>query len=143
MRMKVGVVGNRDGIPRDTVIKILSEVIKPGDVIISGGARGVDAFAKEFARGRDLDLVEFLPEQPRREYYFKRNREIALRSDILIAFVRRGKYKSGTWNTISQFLRLPNKKGQFILYDEKGREWEESEYPEWLLNRMFTLNRKW
>ena len=59
--MKVAVVGSRnltinnlgDYLPKDTT------------EIVSGGARGIDRCAREYAKSHNIKLMEFLPEYER------------------------------------------------------------------------------
>lgn len=82
--MKVAVVGSRD-------IKDinLGEYLKD-DVteIVSGGAKGADALAREFAIEHGIKLTEFLPEYNRykRGAPLKRNIQIAEYADKVLAF---------------------------------------------------------
>lgn len=61
---------------------------KPGDVIISGGARGVDSLVALEARRRQLPVVEIRPNYARygRAAPHIRNRKIVLSCDRLVAF---------------------------------------------------------
>lgn len=82
--MKIAVVGSR-GI---TAIP-LENVIPPSCTeIVSGGARGVDTIAREFALAHGLKLTEFLPDYDRygRAAPLKRNDEIVAYADMVIAF---------------------------------------------------------
>ncbi len=82
--MKVAVVGSRclrvehleDYLPKDTT------------EIISGGARGVDASAREYALRVGLKLTEYLPEYSRygRSAPLKRNITILENADLVLAF---------------------------------------------------------
>lgn len=82
--MKVAVIGSRglsvpnieDYLPEDTT------------EIVSGGAKGVDASAREYALSRSIKLTEFLPEYTkyRRNAPYKRNAAIVEYSDLVIAF---------------------------------------------------------
>lgn len=80
--MKLAVVGSR-GLTAD-----LSRLISP-DVteIISGGARGIDECAAQFARDRGLRLTEFRPDYPRygRGAPLKRNVTIIEAADAVLA----------------------------------------------------------
>ena len=82
--MKVAVVGSRnltinnlgDYLPKDTT------------EIISGGARGIDRCAREYAKSHNIKLTEFLPEYERygRSAPLKRNLQIIRYADIVLAF---------------------------------------------------------
>ena len=82
--MKVAVVGSRnltinnlgDYLPKDTT------------EIVSGGARGIDRCAREYAKSHNIQLTEFLPEYARygRLAPLKRNLQIIRYADIVLAF---------------------------------------------------------
>ena len=81
--MKIAIVGSRD-----VTVTNLEEYVSEGDVIVSGGAKGVDTCAAQYARAHGLELVEFLPQYERygRGAPIKRNREIVDYSDKVIVF---------------------------------------------------------
>ncbi len=103
--MKVAVVGSRD-----IVIKNLKGFLPLNTTeIVSGGAKGVDSCAADYAKKNDLSLKVFLPEYKKygKSAPLKRNIEIIDYSDIVIAF----------WNGVS--------KGTKFVIDkcnEKGKE---------------------
>lgn len=106
--MKYGIVGNRKGWDKDFVTWRIANIIfeeisdEIAEVeIISGGACGVDSFAKIYATENGIHYKEFLPnkEEPFPERYFNRNKKIAEECDILIAFDKVAG-RSGTKNTI-------------------------------------------
>ncbi len=112
--MKYGIVGNRDGWDKDFVEHIISEIIfneKSDEItevtIISGGASGVDSYAKTYAAKNGIHYKEFLPNhsEPSPERYFNRNRKIAEECDVLIAFDKVAG-RSGTKNTIKHAKEL-------------------------------------
>ena len=82
--MKVAVVGSRnltinnlgDYLPKDTT------------EIVSGGARGIDRCAREYAKSHNIKLTEFLPEYERygRTAPLKRNLQIIRYADMVLAF---------------------------------------------------------
>ncbi len=82
--MKLAIIGSRNC----KNIKIEEHLKYIPDTIISGGARGADTYAREFANKHNLKLIEFLPEY---EKYGKgaplvRNKLIVEQCDCLIAF---------------------------------------------------------
>lgn len=82
--MKVAVVGSRS-----SNIEIPEECIpKETTVIISGGARGIDRKAREFAQKHNILIYEILPEYDLygRAAPLKRNDVIIRYSDMVIAF---------------------------------------------------------
>ncbi len=82
--MKVAVIGSR-GLRVDNLGDYL-----PADTteIVSGGAKGVDASAREYALQHGLKLTEFLPNYKRysRAAPLKRNDEIVVYADLVLAF---------------------------------------------------------
>ena len=83
--MKVAVIGSRD-LTIDDLSKYLP---KDTTEIISGGAKGVDSDAREYALAHDIKLTEFLPDYKRYgrgAAPLKRNLQIIEYSDIVLAF---------------------------------------------------------
>lgn len=82
--MKVAVIGSR-GICVSDLKKYLPEQTTE---IVSGGAKGVDASAKEYALSHGVKLTEFLPDYKKygRGAPLKRNITIIEYADIVIAF---------------------------------------------------------
>lgn len=82
--MKVAVIGSR-GLKVDN----LEEYIPEGTTeIISGGAKGVDACAREYAISHNIKLTEILPEYEKygKSASLKRNMTIIENADIVLAF---------------------------------------------------------
>ena len=82
--MKVSVIGSR-GLTVDNLEKYLPEDTTE---IISGGARGIDTCARNYALTHNIKLTEFLPEYEKfgRIAPLKRNITIIQNSDIVLAF---------------------------------------------------------
>ena len=82
--MKVAVIGSR-GLAVDNLGDYLPEGT---DEIVSGGAKGIDTCAAEFARANNLKLTEFLPDYKRfgKGAPLKRNITIIEYADIIVAF---------------------------------------------------------
>jgi len=88
--MKLAVVGSQTGISRDFVNKALTEFVErvsPIDLVISGGAVGVDTFAEEWALGI-APVKKLLPDWKR---YGKpggpiRNQQIVNECDQIMIF---------------------------------------------------------
>ena len=82
--MKVAVVGSRN-----LKVKNLGDYL-PAEVteIVSGGAKGVDTSAREYAKKHGIKLTEFLPEYSRykRGAPLKRNIQIVEYADMVLAF---------------------------------------------------------
>lgn len=82
--MRVAVIGSRG-----LQVKNLGEYLpKETTEIISGGARGIDACAREYALRHGLKLTEYLPEYSRygRGAPLKRNITIIENAELVLAF---------------------------------------------------------
>lgn len=82
--MKVAVIGSRG-----LVVNDLGKYLPKGTTeIISGGAKGVDTCAREYALSHGIKLTEFLPEYDKfgRNAPLKRNITIIENTDIVLAF---------------------------------------------------------
>lgn len=81
--MKIAVVGSRD-----ITVEDIGKYILDCDEIVSGGARGVDSSAADYARRNGIKLTEFLPDYERygSAAPIVRNRLIVDYSDAVIAF---------------------------------------------------------
>lgn len=111
--MKIAVIGSRG-----LAVADLGRFLPAGVTeIVSGGARGIDACARAFARGQGLKLTEFLPEYERfgRGAPLRRNLQIIDYADMVIAFWD-GK-SAGTRFVIEQ-CRKKNKK--ITVYRREG-----------------------
>ena len=82
--MKVAVVGSRN-LQVDDLGKYMPDGVTE---IVSGGARGVDTSAREYALTHNIKLTEFLPEYERygRSAPIKRNLQIIRYADMVLAF---------------------------------------------------------
>ena len=82
--MKVAVIGSR-GISISNIGDYLPENTT---LIISGGAKGVDTSAREYAITHGIELTEFLPEYEKygRGAPLKRNITIIENADLVLAF---------------------------------------------------------
>lgn len=82
--MKIAVIGSRG-----LTVKDLGKYLPEGTTeIISGGAKGVDASAREYALAHDIKLTEFRPDYARfgKGAPLKRNLEIINNADMVLAF---------------------------------------------------------
>ena len=82
--MKLAIIGSRNCPPID----IEAHLKYIPDTIVSGGAKGADTYAREFAHKHNLTLIEFLPEYDK---YGKgaplvRNKLIVDNCDCVLAF---------------------------------------------------------
>lgn len=82
--MRAAVIGSR-GLTVDDLGKYLPEGT---DEIVSGGAKGIDTCAREYAVSHGLKLTEFLPEYDKygKSAPLKRNITIIENADFVIAF---------------------------------------------------------
>ena len=82
--MKLAIIGSRTCPPVD----IESYLKYIPDTIVSGGAKGVDTYAKEFAIKHNLKLIEFLPDYEKygRKAPLERNKLIVDECDCVLAF---------------------------------------------------------
>lgn len=82
--MKIAVIGSRN------ITKVDLQLYLPPTVteLISGGAKGVDRCAKEYALAHQLPFCEILPNYRRygKAAPLKRNLEIIARADFVLAF---------------------------------------------------------
>lgn len=75
--------------------------------------------------------------------YFARNKLIARDSEILLAFIPKGQYRSGTWNTVKHFILKPDFNiDNLYIYDQFGRLWELDQYPFWIQAKLKMFNTK-
>lgn len=110
--MNIAIVGSRS-FPQLKLVEWFVRDLPLGVRIISGGAKGVDMAAVEYAKRRGMETVEHLPNlegcTQRHEYsdrYYERNQKIVDGSDLIVAFTE--KDSGGTWDTIKR-ARTANK----------------------------------
>jgi hypothetical protein len=89
--MKLAIVGSRNpGISYSKFEELLLAEINISEItqIVSGGAKGIDTFAKLFAGKHHIPLMEFLPKYADYGKYatLRRNTEIVRESNVVIAF---------------------------------------------------------
>lgn len=82
--MKIAIIGSRN-LKVDNLDKYIPESVTE---IVSGGARGIDTCAKEYAQKCKIKLTEFLPEYNKygKTAPLKRNIQIIEYADIVLAF---------------------------------------------------------
>ena len=82
--MKIAVIGSR-GLKVDNLGKYLPDEVTE---IVSGGAKGIDTCAREYANANGIKLMEFLPEYEKygRSAPLKRNLQIIDYADLVLAF---------------------------------------------------------
>ncbi len=84
MTKRLAIIGSRNCPPID----IESNLPFVPDIIVSGGARGADTLAKEYAMKNNIPLVEYMPEYSKygRKAPLLRNLQIVDNCDFLLAF---------------------------------------------------------
>ena len=109
--MKLAIIGSRQ------ITRIHIDPYIPAGVteIVSGGAKGIDTLAKDYAQRTGLPLREFLPQYQRygRAAPLKRNEEIAKYADEAIAFW--GGHSKGTDYTVRLFQKQQKKVTVFLI----------------------------
>jgi len=116
---RIAIVGNRTGWKKSEVETVLLRLLNShDDIVISGGASGVDTYAIDFAKEIGLQTIVIKPDSklPSPKRYFDRNYKIANLCDILVAFNK--KRISGTKNTINHAKRLY--KSVIVINDVKA-----------------------
>ena len=102
--MRLAIIGSRD-ITEFDMETILFHLPKKVEAILSGGAKGVDSLAEEFARRQGIPFLKVLPNYPRygKKAPIMRNLEIVRQADYLLAI---WDYKSrGTAHAIACCIR--------------------------------------
>jgi len=126
-KIKIGIVGSRAYTDRNKVKELIFEIkTKYGNEveIVSGGQKnGADGYAKKYALEFDMNYVEFPPahyshnihcklsaKHYNKPYYvsnfFKRNKQIAEYSNIIVAFIQKGVESRGTMDTVGHAKKL-------------------------------------
>lgn len=108
-RMRLGIVGSRNpGVSYQEWEKLLLEKINPSEVelVISGGAKGVDTFAKLFAGRYHIPYREYAPQYSLYGRYatLKRNTQIITDASTVVAFPTSD--SRGTLHSIKEAKRL-------------------------------------
>ncbi len=109
---KLAVVGSREWKNREMIEDLLNEVKNDIEIIISGGARGADTFAVDWAKKNGVPFEEkkanWRPDGPEGRFDkgagFKRNIEIVKACDRLLCFW--DKISKGTQNSVDHAIRL-------------------------------------
>lgn len=107
--MKIAIVGTRNpGVSYQEWESILISKINASEIslIISGGAKGIDTYAKLFAGRHHIPLIEYLPEYSKygRKATLRRNTQIVREASTVIAFPSPD--SKGTFHSIREAKRL-------------------------------------
>lgn len=119
--MKLGVVGSRNITSKELVFKVINGIDKLSSItcIVSGGAKGVDNLAEQWANENQKDLIIHLPDL--KNYglrgLFIRNQRIIDDSDVVVA-IWDGKSK-GTLDSINK-ARKSGKRYYVKIIQEEG-----------------------
>lgn len=107
--MKLAIVGTRNpGVSYQEWESILISKINASEIslVISGGSKGIDTYAKLFAGRHHIPLMEYLPEYSKygRKATLRRNTQIVREASTVIAFPSPD--SKGTFHSIRETKRL-------------------------------------
>jgi len=111
--MKIAIVGSRSFSDYNLLKKSMNSFIKDSSIsithIVSGGAKGADSLAHQYANENNLQMIVFKPDWKKfgKRAGIVRNSDIIENADIILAFW--DGLSSGTKNSIDKALKL-NKK---------------------------------
>jgi predicted Rossmann fold nucleotide-binding protein DprA/Smf involved in DNA uptake len=105
----IAVVGNSEGWYLQEILEEVEKLkmITKDDMIVSGGADGVDVFAQIYAKRHGIPIIILYPDPEKQspEKFYERNRKIVELADEIIAFNKKGE-KGGTAYTIKYAKKL-------------------------------------
>ena len=127
--MRVGIVGSRKYENKKKIKDFIFTLTEKYDdiIIVSGGCKdGADRYAKKYALELNTHYEEYPPAHhshnlycPLGEHnygksyhvsnYFKRNKQIAIHSDVVAAFIPDGIVSNGTMSTINYAKKMQKK----------------------------------
>ena len=86
--MRYAIIGSRTCTSRKFVFPILDKILHSGDIVVSGGAKGADSLAEEYARQMGFTVVVYkaMWDLYGKSAGFKRNVQIIDDADEIIAF---------------------------------------------------------
>lgn len=121
--MKLAIIGSRTCPPVDIMLYLKHLPT----AIISGGARGADTYARNFAKIHGIELIEFLPQYdkfPSKVAPLMRNKLIVENCDCLLAFwdgeSRGTKYTLDYANQLHKPIKIVNyKTNEITLINHK------------------------
>lgn len=105
--MKLAISGSRNYQDYATLKKVIQQLVPQATMIISGGAKGADRLAEQYARENNLELKIIRPQYDR--YPFKaapmiRNADIVNAADKVICFYHQTK-TNGTADTAKKAVK--------------------------------------
>lgn len=84
--MRLAVIGSRRFSDAERMASALEPYRAKMAQLVSGGARGADRLAEEWAQAHGIETRIFHPDRPSTSAYHRRNRLIAENCDLLLAF---------------------------------------------------------
>ncbi|PJR03140.1 DUF2493 domain-containing protein [Avrilella dinanensis] len=119
--MKLAIIGSRGFTDYDFLKKSVSDFLKRNSLvcthIVSGGAKGADTLASQYAMEHQLEMIVFKPDwkQYGKRAGFIRNTTIIENADVVIAFWDGN--SSGTKDAIMKAIAL-NKRTKIKIYKQ-------------------------
>jgi len=107
--MNIAVIGSRTFDDYDLLVKVLDPYLLSVTRIVSGGAKGADKLAEQYAKANNLDILVFVPDWQAlgKRAGFLRNIKIIDNCDLVVAFWD-GKSK-GTRHSLDYALKTKKK----------------------------------
>lgn len=121
--MKLAIIGSRGFNDYDFLKKSVSDFLSRNSLvcthIVSGGAKGADTLASQYAMEHQLEMIVFKPDwkQFGKRAGFIRNTEIIEKADVVIAFW--DGISSGTKDAIMKAIEL-NKRTKIKIYKQNS-----------------------
>jgi len=115
--MKVAVIGSRTFNDQALLYSALEKIDSP-ELIVSGGAKGADQLAEQYAREKNIPIKVFLPDYAKygRAAPIIRNKSIVQEADIVIAFW--DGHSRGTQHSL-KIAKEQNKEIRIVKFEEQ------------------------
>ena len=115
--MKVAVIGSRTFNDQALLYSALEKIDSP-ELIVSGGAKGADQLAEQYAREKNIPIKVFLPDYAKygRAAPTIRNKSIVQEADIVIAFW--DGHSRGTQHSL-KIAKEQNKEIRIVKFEEQ------------------------